>query len=126
MMKEPIETRSPLGDEFDRTIRSLTGLPDVLHTKASTVRALTPVLNLSQTFIIQTYRQRDKGDTVFIEYIGAEGSFRLALPPVVADTISRQRDALTDKSRSKAAKQVAADRKALGIVPAFLNPNRSR
>jgi hypothetical protein len=125
MMKEPIETRSPLGDEFDRTIRSLTGLPDVLHTKASTVRALTPVLNLSQTFIIQTYRQRDKGDTVFIEYIGAEGGFRLALPPVVADTIARQRDALTDKSRGKAAKQVAADRKALGIVPGFLkNPNR--
>lgn len=126
MMKEPIETRSALGDDFDRTIRSLTGLPDVLHTKASTVRALTPVLNLSQTFIIQTYRQRETGDTVFIEYIGAEGSFRLALPPVVADTIARQRDALTDKSRSKAAKQVAADRKAQGIVPAFLNPSRSR
>ena len=58
----------------------------MLHTKASTARVLTPVLNLSQTFIIQTYRQRETGDTIFIEYIGAEGSFRLALPPVVADT----------------------------------------
>jgi hypothetical protein len=117
--------RSALGDLFDRTIRALDGLPDVVKTKPATVRALTPVLGLSQTFIVQTYRQKDQGDTVFVEYIGAEGSLRLALPPVVADTIARQRDVLTDKSRSKAAKAAAADRKARGIVPSFrrkLNP----
>lgn len=113
------EERSALGDLFDRTIRALDGLPDVVKTKPSTVRALTPVLNLSQTFIVQTYRQRDQGDTVFVEYIGAEGSLRLALPSVVADTIARQRDILTDKSRSKAAKAAAADRKARGFVPTF-------
>jgi hypothetical protein len=39
-MNDSRETRGALGDEFDRSIRSLTGLPDVLHTKASTVRAL--------------------------------------------------------------------------------------
>jgi hypothetical protein len=79
--------RSALGDLFDRTIRALDGLPDVVKTKPATVRALTPVLGLSQTFIVQTYRQKDQGDTVFVEYIGAEGSLRLALPPVVADTL---------------------------------------
>jgi hypothetical protein len=113
------EERSALGDLFDRTIRALDGLPDVVKTKPSTVRALTPVLGLSQTFIVQTYRQRDQGDSIFVEYIGAEGSLRLALPPVVADTIARQRDVLTDKSRCKAAKAAAADRKARGIVPSF-------
>ena len=69
--------------------------------------------------IIQTYRQRDEGDTIFIEYIGVEGSLRLALPAVVSDVIARQRDALTGKSRSKAAKANAMDRKARGIEPKF-------
>lgn len=113
------EERTVLGDVFDRTIRSLEGLPDTISTKASTVRAQSKVLELTQTFIVQTYRQRDDGDTIFIEYIGKEGSLRLALPPVVADVIARQRDALTGKSRSKAAQAVAADKKARGIVPTF-------
>src|SRR4029077_10848051 len=109
--------RKALGDVFDRTIRSMNGLPDVITTKATTVRSLSSVLELSQTFIVQTYRQKDEGDTIFIEYIGFEGSLRLALPPVVSDVIARQRDALTDKSRSKAAKANAMDRKARGIQP---------
>ena len=96
------EERSALGDLFDRTIRALDGLPDVVKTKPSTVRALTPVLALSQTFIVQTYRQRDQGASIFVD-----------------DTIARQRDVLTDKSRRKGAKAAAADRKARGIVPSF-------
>ena len=111
--------RSALGDVFDRTIRSLNGLPDVITTKATTVRSLSSVLELSQTFIVQTYRQREEGDTIFIEYIGIEGSLRLALPTAVSDVIARQRDALSDKSRSKAAKANALDRKARGIEPKF-------
>ena len=111
--------RKALGDNFDRTIRSLNGLPDVLSTKATTVRSLSKVLELSQTFIVQTYRQRDEGDTIFVEFIGVEGSLRLALPPVVSDVIARQRDAITGKSRSKAAKANALDRKARGIEPGF-------
>ncbi|MEI6235492.1 MAG: hypothetical protein WCT04_20755 [Planctomycetota bacterium] len=111
--------RKVLGDIFDRTIRSMNGLPDVINTKATTVRSLSSVLELSQTFIVQTYRQRDEGDTIFIEYIGVEGSLRLALPPAVSDVIARQRDALSGKSRSKAAKANAMDRKARGIEPGF-------
>ena len=118
--------RKALGDIFDRTIRSMSGLPDVLTTKATTVRSMSSVLELSQTFIVQTYRQRDEGDTIFIEYIGAEGSLRLALPSAVSDVIARQRDALTGKSRSKAAKANAMDRKARGIEPGFKQGLRSR
>ena len=112
--------RSALGDVFDRTIRSFEGLPDTASTKATTVRALSPVLELSQTFIVQTYRHHDAGDTIFIEYIGRDGSLRLALPPVVSETIARQRDALTAKVRSQASRASAAARKAAGIQPAFL------
>src|ERR1035437_7007120 len=118
--------RKARGDIFDRTIRSMNGLPDVINTKATTVRSLSSVLKLSQTFIVQTYRQRDEGDTIFIEYIGVEGSLRLALPPIVSDIIARQRDAIIDKSRSKATKANAMDRKARGIEPGFKKGRRER
>lgn len=104
----------------------MSGLPDVITTKATTVRALSKVLELAQTFIVQTYRQKETGDVIFIEYIGAEGSLRLALPSVVSDVIARQRDALTDKSRSKAAKVNALNRKARGIEPGFKKSNGKR
>ena len=116
--------RTALGSIFDRTMRSLHGLPDTVHTKATTVRAMTPVLELAQTFIVQTYRHRENGDTVFIEYIGTEGSIRLALPPAVAETIARQRNALTTKNRKAAGRHQAALRKAAGIRPAFLKKRR--
>lgn len=91
-MKPRNPERSALGDEFDRTMRSLHGVPDVVSTKATTIRTLTPV---------------------------AENS-HVALPPEVADCIARQRDALGTKSRKRAAKQEAARRKAAGIKPGFL------
>lgn len=111
--------RTALGDVFDRKIRNLTGAPDVINTKASTVRAVSKVLELSQTFIVQTFRQREEGDTVFIEYIGREGSLRLPIPPEVTDVIARQRDALTTTARKRQAKAAALDRKARGIKPGF-------
>lgn len=116
--------RKVLGDLFDRTIRSLKGLPDVISTQPATVRASSKVLELSQTFIVQTFRQKEQGDTIFIEYIGAEGSLRLALPASVSDVIARQRDALMGKSRKKAVKASAADRKARGIEPGFMKHKR--
>ncbi|MEI6232095.1 MAG: hypothetical protein WCI21_02355 [Alphaproteobacteria bacterium] len=48
-----------------------------------------------------------------------EDSLRLALPPVESEVIARQRDSITGKSRSKAAKANALDRKARGIEPGF-------
>lgn len=114
------DTRSGLGDLFDRTLRSFDGLPDVVKTRASTVRASSKVLELTQTFIIQTFRQKEEGDTIFIEYIGREGSLRLALPPIVADTIARQYDALSGKSRSRAGKIRAEADKLAGVKPGFM------
>ena len=45
---------------------------------------------------------------------------RLALPPKVTDAIARQRDALTAKARSRAAKAQAKARKDAGILPGFM------
>lgn len=113
-------------DNFDRLIGALHGLPDVVSTKPTTIRTLSPLIGASQTFIVQTYRQREQGDTIFVECVTADGSFRLAIPPAVSEAIARQRDALSAKTRSKAAKAVAAERKERGEVPAFLNKKAGR
>lgn len=104
-------------DTFDRLLGGLHGLPDVVSTKAATIRTLVPLLGSAQTFIVQTYRQKDTGDTIFLECVHGDGSFRLAIPPKVSEAIARQREALTDKMRSKAAKAQAQERKERGVVP---------
>jgi hypothetical protein len=111
-------------DDFDRHLGSLEGLPDTVQTRPATIRTTTPLVGASQTFIIQTVRQTERGDTVFLEYVDRKGSTRIVLPPAVTNAIARQRDALTDKSRSKAAKTLAADRKARGIQPGFLKKGK--
>lgn len=105
---------------FDRAIGSLEGLPDVVKTKATTLRVI-PTFGLgSHTYIIATYRQRERGDTIFLEVGSAEGMTRIVIPPDVADTIARQRDQLATKSRSRAGKRVAEDLAARGIKPGFM------
>jgi len=91
-------------DTYDRQIGALKGLPDVIEVKPSTVRVTIPLLGLSQTFIVQTIRQREVGDHVFLETVSRDGAVRIVLPPQVADAIARQRDALTSKSSSKGAR----------------------
>lgn len=112
--------RRSIADVFDHTLRSLIGLPDTATAKATTIRHITPVLELAQTFIVQTLRNRELGEYVMIEYMAGNECFRVALPPGVCETIARQRDSLTTKVRKRAAKQEAARRKAQGIQPAFL------
>lgn len=116
-------------DRFDRMLGALFGLPDVLSTPPTTVRAVTPMIGSAQTFIIQTYRQRDgdkSGDTVFLEHVDERGSTRLVIPPAVTKVIARQRDALTDRSRRRGAQAAADDRKSRGIQPAFLKARKKK
>ena len=112
--------------KFERAMGALKGIPNVINTPPTTIRATTPIVGDSQTYIIQTYRQfsedgdrRSGGDTVFLEYVDEAVTTRLVLPPAVTRVIARQRDSLTGRARSKAAKASAADRKARGIVPGF-------
>jgi len=111
-------------DGFDRLLGSLHGLPDITSTKAATVRAITPLIGTSELFIVQTYRQKEVGDTIFLEAVSKNGTVRLALPPQVADTIARQRDSLTGKSRSRAAKETMKARMERGDVPSFKKRKR--
>lgn len=123
MSREEKVYKSPA--KFDRLIGALASLPDVTHTKPSTLAVLSPLIGEAQTFIIQTYRQREVGDTIFIQYIDGEGSLRIAIPPEAADAIARQRDALTTKVRKRLGKDQAAARKARGEQPAFLKKHEA-
>jgi hypothetical protein len=114
-------------DKFDRAISALVGLPGVTQTTATTVRTTSPLAGGAQTFIVQTFRQRDRDVedlpskfTVFLEHVDDSGCVRLVIPPDVVKVIVRQREALNDRARKRSAKRVAADRKARGIRPAFL------
>lgn len=107
-------------DKFDRLMGALTNLPDVTHTKPSTVTTVSPLIGAAQTFIIETYRQREVGDTIFLVYVDGDTSIRIAIPPPVADAIARQRDSLTTKVRKKVGKALAAERKARGELPGFM------
>ena len=107
-------------DTYDRLIGALKGLPDVVEVKPTTLRSVQPLLGISQTFIVQTIRQRDVGDHIFLETVSRDGAVRIALPPDVANAIARQRDALTTKNRKKSAKRVASERKERGEAPAFM------
>lgn len=112
-------------DKFDRLMGELVGLPDVTRTKPSTVVTVEPLIGATQTFIIQTIRQKDIGDRIFIQYVDDNGAVRLAIPPAAADAIARQRDALTTKSRKRAARERAQADKAAGKVPGFLRVKKA-
>lgn len=116
-MEQEAERESALGDSFDRVVRSLNGRGDVVKTKTTTIRCNTQILERTQTFIVQTYRVRDEGDTILIEFMEFNKMMRVALPPAVSHAIARQYDALTGKSRRNAAKALAQERKAAGVVP---------
>ncbi len=111
--------------EFDRLIGSFDGRPDVIRTKESTVRCV-PFMGVgaADLFIIQTYREKDKGDFIFFEHVTQQGTTRIVIRPEAAEIIARQHDALTAKSRSRAAKQRAADDKAAGKVPGFMRKKK--
>ena len=116
---------APYVDAFDRTIGLLHGLPDVTEVKTSVTRVVPPFgVGGTQLYVVQTYRQREQGDTIFLEHVSETGTVRLVIPPQVSAVIARQREQLTAKTRSKAAKAVAQGRKERGEIPAFLTSKR--
>jgi hypothetical protein len=113
-----------LSQVYDRQIGALTGLPDAVHTKPATLEVNTPITGKGETFIVQTYRQREMGDTIFLKWICGERTVRVAIPPKVAEAIARQRDALTSRVRSKVAKAQAQERKDRGELPGFMRKRK--
>jgi hypothetical protein len=111
--------------KFDR-IRG--GLHNVaLFTKPSTIQNVQSITGRAETFIVETARFEDQGDTIFVQCVDEnEKVIRLALPPKVADCIAYQRDSLTTRRRSAAGKRRAAADKEAGIQPGFMRARKSR
>jgi len=104
-------------DTFDRVIGMLHDLPDVTTSRPSTVVSVTPMLGRAQTFIVQTYRQREVGDFIFVQHIDGSGGARFVIPPSASEAIARQRETLGLTVRRKVGRRVAEERKARGERP---------
>lgn len=87
-------------------------------TKPSTVKNVEHIKGWAETFVVETARDPEKGDTIFVECVDERNQVqRMALPPKVANAIARQREALTARMRSRAAKAQAQARKDAGYIP---------
>lgn len=113
---------------YDRTRGELEGV--AVFTKPTTIKSVEAFTGKAVTFIVETARQavtegnNQQGDTIFVESMSEAGLVRMALPPKVANAIARQRDALSARARSKAAKLLAKERKERGELPGFMrNPD---
>lgn len=120
-------------DTFDRMIGLLDGLTGVTQTAPSTKIVITPLVGNAETFIVHTARQAEVGDWVFLQHADKEGMTRIVIPPAVADTIARQREAVRKAAVRKAGRaqaprlrQMHADRMARGEAPAFLKRKRGK
>lgn len=111
--------------QYDRQLSGLHGLPEVASTRPVTVRTVSTFGIGTNVFILQTFRQKEIGDTIFLEHGSESGYVRIVIPPAVADAIARQRDQLTFKVRSRAGKQNAEDRAARGLKPGFMKKKKS-
>lgn len=125
-MNNQDEVSGNMPDLFDRTIGGLHGVPGVLSTKPTTKIATSPLLGRAQTFIVQTYRhpvpngnsdEEKFGETVFLQYMDGQQTFRIVIPPMVTETIHRQHDSLAVRLRSMIARAQAKLRKEAGHIP---------
>lgn len=125
MSNDQNQMSDPRRNRFDRAIGALVGIPDVVHSSPTTVRDVTPMVGDAATFIVQTYRHKEQGETLFIECVDDVGAIRLVIPPKVTAIINRQHDAISKRVRRSAARASAQDRKARGILPGFMK-NRGK
>lgn len=112
--------------KYDRLRGGLKDVPGILFTRPSTVKSVQDITGKAETYVIETCRFQEKGgDFIFIECIDENQAVtRLALPPKVSDAIASQRDSLTARRRSAAAKRLAQERKDRGEVPGFLRKKK--
>lgn len=108
--------------KYDRVRGGLDGI--AMFTKPSTVKNTTIITGKSETFVIETARHAELGDTIFVECLDDTGVTRLALPPKVANAIAAQRDSLTTRGRIRAGKAQAQARKDRGELPGFMRKKK--
>lgn len=90
--------------KYDRLRGGLIGVG--MFTKPSTIRNVETVSGKAETFVVETCRYEERGgDFIFVECMDENQTVtRVALPPKVANAIASQRDSLTKRRRSHAAK----------------------
>lgn len=110
-------------DAFDRAYGQAQGFS---HTRPRTITAAN-VMGIGgvRSYIIESYRIPEAGDSVFIQITGPEGLQRVHLPPAVSNAIASQRDALTTMARKRAGRERAAADKAAGVVPGFMRGKKA-
>ena len=126
MIDETLAARQVHADAYDTAIKSLQGRPETICTQMQAIVIEDAMKTSERQYTVRTFRVREEGDHVCLTYVGAEGSFRLVLPPKVTAAITRQRDVLTTKNRKAAARAEAARRKAQGIQPGFLKTRKTK
>lgn len=84
--------------KFDRVLGSLSGLPGSKITRPSTVLTTVPILNVTTTAVIQTYRSKEGAYTVFLQLVDGDGHLRIVLPDKVCQALYRQRESVVDRS----------------------------
>lgn len=108
-------------DEYTRQLAVLRGASLVSR---GTVETTSPYGH-TQTWLAETHRIEDS-EWVFLQRIGTgpDGrpeALRLVLPPLVAQLFQRQHAAVTDKARSRGAKQAMETRRANGTDVNLVN-----
>jgi len=115
-------------DPFDVLAGNLHDLPTVSTVKPTTIMGVVPLLGDVQTVIVETKREAEHGDYIFLQVVDARGAVRIVLPPKAADAIARQRDALGAKARREVGKRLgkamAARLKETGELPAFMKDKK--
>lgn len=109
--------------KYDRVRGGLEGV--ALFTKPSTVKNVQIITGKTETFVVETARHEELGDYIFVECMDEAGVTRLALPPRVANAIASQRESLTARRRSRAAKATAQGRKDRGELPGFMRGRKN-
>jgi hypothetical protein len=104
-------------DEYTTKLQALRGLTTTARGQVETESSY----GHTQTWLVETHRVPDAGDWVFLQRVGqgvtGPEALRLVFPPQVVAMLNRQRDTLTAKNRTKAAKQAARTRRANGHEP---------
>lgn len=104
---------------YDAAMAKLDGAQGVTKSKESTVRTM-PLWGIeggSEMWVVQTVRQADVGEFIFVDHITDAGSERLVLPPEISAVLYRQRDAVSAKHRSAVSRATMQQRMAEGFVP---------
>jgi hypothetical protein len=84
------------------------------------------VLELAQSFVIQTFRDGEGAEWVSVEHGSGAGYVRIMLPPAVTGTIARQSAALAARVRREHGKRIARERKARGELPGFMKGKKPK